>query len=129
MKFLIFSISDRTVGPGKTYNTIQAAISASNYKDTIIVDEGTYLLNETIDIQGKGLIIRSAYSSPANTTIDCNGAVNIALNIYYGSFDSQFIGFTIRNCYHAVVVSNYAGITLSKMIISQNSNRTSEYKV
>ena len=82
------AIADVIHVPGD-FTTIQAAIDAAQPGDEIVVASGTY--GETIDLQGKPLILRSS-SGATFTAIDARGAGSVIR----GAGDGAFIeGFTI----------------------------------
>jgi len=78
------------------YPTIQSAIDSAINGDTIIVAPGTY--NETINLQGKGVTLRSSEpNSPELTIINgCGlGSVVTFAGGETADADCEFIGFTI----------------------------------
>jgi parallel beta-helix repeat protein len=83
------------VGPsGYPYTSIQAAITAANAGDTVLVHDGTYL--ENINFSGKAITVRSA-NGAAGTIIDGNASGSVVtFNSGEGS-GSILDGFTIRN--------------------------------
>jgi predicted outer membrane repeat protein len=91
------------------YSTIQAAISASNNGDTVLVAEGTHTGsgNRDIDFLGKAITVRSTDpcdpSIVAATIIDCNGTAedpHRGFSFHSGEgLDSVVQGMTIRNGY------------------------------
>lgn len=68
------------LGPGKVllvpqqYATIQAAIDAAQFSDTVLVSEGIY--HENIKYKGKGIVVTSRY----NTTKDWQTVVNTIID-------------------------------------------------
>ena len=76
------------------YATIQAAINAAAYHDTVLVKSGTYV--ETINFSGKAITLRSE-SGPEVTTIDGNRAGSVVLFENAEGIDSVLEGFTITN--------------------------------
>ena len=83
------------VGPsGYPYTSIQAAITAANAGDTVLVHDGTYV--ENINFSGKAITVRSA-NGAAGTIIDGNASGSVVtFNSGEGS-GSILDGFTIRN--------------------------------
>jgi parallel beta-helix repeat protein len=83
------------VGPsGYPYTSIQAAITAANAGDTVLVHDGTYV--ESINFSGKAITVRSA-NGAAGTIIDGNASGSVVtFNSGEGS-GSILDGFTIRN--------------------------------
>ena len=80
-----------TVGPGGSYSTITAAITAATSGDRIEVGPGTY--NETIDLAGKDLDVIGT-SGPAVTTLEPATAF-LAVVVYDGGEAGSLEGFTI----------------------------------
>lgn len=83
------------VGPsGCPYTSIQAAITAANAGDIVLVHDGTYV--ENISFLGKAVTVRSA-NGAAGTIIDGNASGSVVtFNSGEGS-GSILDGFTIRN--------------------------------
>jgi len=80
------------------YETIQAAITAANNGDTIIVTDGTYHEHD-IDLQGKSIHLKSLKSDggPYACTIDCH-SLGRGFILDSGEDENCIIeGFTIRN--------------------------------
>ena len=81
------------------YATIQAAVTAANTGDTVLVADGTYTgaANRNIDFGGKDLIVKSASGNPANCVIDCQQG-GCAFILQSGETAQSLIaGFTITN--------------------------------
>ena len=107
------------------HSTIQAAIDAASYGDTVIVAPGTY--PERIDFKGKAITIQGS-SDATDTVIDGQGlgSVVTALN---GTGPARLNGFTITNGLSMLPKSFGGGIyceggtapTLSNLIVEKNS--------
>ncbi len=96
---------------GRTYPTIQSAISAANNGDTVEIPQGVWSGsgNVNLDVESKKIIIRSTLNDPDvpewdiinNTIIDCQGSRdnrNRAFTIDNGQDETfQIIGITIKN--------------------------------
>jgi len=80
-----------TVGPGLGYSTIGAAASSAVSGDEILVDPGLY--EESLDLAGKDLTIRSTDGSAVTTIVPAVGAVAIAWDQGEGGV---LEGFTLR---------------------------------
>ena len=79
------------------YPTIQAAVTAANVNDTVLVADGTYTGagNYNIDFGGKDLTVQSASGNPAACIINCQQA-GCAFILKGGeTVKSRIIGFTI----------------------------------
>lgn len=87
--------TDRTVGVGEQYSTIQAAVNASKSGDTIDVYSGTYTEQVTIPAGLNNLTVEAAMGASATiqapSTLDSTGAiVHVA-----GAFNTNIAGFAI----------------------------------
>jgi hypothetical protein len=89
--------------------TIQAAIAAAAFQDTILVAPGTY--HETIDLLGKTIHLESA-GGPDATIIDGDGAALVVK--LQSELGASITGFTIRN--GVTGIGGSSGIT-SMMIV------------
>ena len=79
----IYGATNRYVGPDEIYKTIQAAIDAADAGDTIIVKDGTYI--EEITINKANLVLKSennlgAIIRPLGTPTNNGAAVYISTN-------------------------------------------------
>ncbi|MCH2146785.1 MAG: right-handed parallel beta-helix repeat-containing protein [Phycisphaerales bacterium] len=82
------------------FNTIQAAIDASNNGDLILVHAGTYTSNqgsEVVNLLGKTITLQSV-SGPTKTIIDGSGKQRGILCVNGESNATTIEGFTIQNC-------------------------------
>lgn len=114
--------ADRTVGPGKTYATIQAAYNAADSGDTITVDDGTYAedggsgylaltSDKNITIRSAsgtatGVIVKAASSTSTvvchtngnltleNLTIDGTGLTSISFGALHSNASSDNVTCT-----------------------------------
>ncbi len=94
-----------TVGVGKDFSGIQAAINAAQDGDTILVSPGTY--NEPLTITGKAITIASEFYTTGDlslidqTIIDGGGSFQDAdpdvVRFAESASGSQLIGFTVQN--------------------------------
>src|SRR5262245_2486473 len=74
--------------------TIQSAINAADYGDTVLVAPGTY--SEHIDFKGKAITVRSE-SGPQVTIIDGGNADSVVVFTSGERRDSVLNGFTLQN--------------------------------
>lgn len=88
-----------TVGPGKTYATIQAAVTAANGGDIIEVYSATYQENVNIPGGKNGLIVREAAGETAILDGTAVGNPKVAFRISSDNVTIQ--GFTIQNYYYS----------------------------
>ena len=78
------------------YNSIQAAIIASNNGDTVLVDNGIY--NETINFLGKEITVKNASGTALGTIIDGGSSSGSVVTFNLGETSNTILeGFTIRN--------------------------------
>ncbi|NMX21533.1 hypothetical protein C5S30_03690 [ANME-1 cluster archaeon GoMg4] len=129
----VASATDIYVGPGETYTTIQAAVTAATAGDTIIVRNGTY--HENVDVD-KRLTIRSENGS-TNCIVNASDSnnhvfdvqsdyVNISGFTINGATDVTMAGICLYNAEHCNisdnnVTNNNHGIYLKS---SSNNNLT-----
>ena len=78
------------------YATIDAAVDAAGYFDTVLVADGTYTGegNTTIYTDDDQITIKSE-NGPESCIIDCEGSDDWA---FYVQYDGVIDGFTIRDC-------------------------------
>ena len=119
-------VAAATLNVPAQYATIQAAVTAAQSGDTVVVADGTYsgAGNRDIDFGGKGLTVRSASGDPARTVIDCGGSASANHRGFYlhsGETGAVISGFTIKNGYEATDSGGgvYGG-TLTKCVITGN---------
>jgi hypothetical protein len=120
----------RYVGPGETYTTIQAAISAANAGDIIIVAPGTYVeytgtpgagcaLTIPWFADGAGGLTIESSGGAANTIIDCGTA---AWGVQMVSNQITFTGFTVKNAYSVINQVSGKDHNLSNLVITDFVN-------
>lgn len=116
------------VGQGQAYTTIQSAIDAAKTGDTILVNEGTYMENPRIKMNGISIIGKNA----EKTIIDGR---KTSSGIRIDEMNNVVIkGFTIRNSAGAgqedagVVIYKGNGNTVSNLIITGNLAGISIYQ-
>ncbi|KPA15065.1 RCC1 repeat-containing protein [Candidatus Magnetomorum sp. HK-1] len=76
------------------YTSIQLAIDAASFSDTVFVSDGTYY--ETLDFQGKAIRIESIHGSNA-TTIDAKNSGSVVRFAHQETNTSILKGFTLKN--------------------------------
>jgi hypothetical protein len=120
-------VDDDYVNPTDPYfNTIQAAIDASNSGETIHVYPGTYN-EDDLTANSHSLIIESDYADTGdwknveNTMINAAGFGCTALTLS-GNYDFEINGFTIQKGIRGIYCSNYASLDLLNCIVEDNSN-------
>jgi parallel beta-helix repeat protein len=111
------------VGNNAMYPTIQSAINASVYSDTIIVKDGTYLENIIVD---KPLKIRSENGYTSTTLIPLDSSSR-AIQVI--SDNCLIQGFSIYSCnsYAIYVTGNHC--TISNNMIGLNENKTNRVSI
>jgi len=116
------------VGQGQAYTTIQSAIDAAKTGDTILVNEGTYMENPRIKMNGISLIGKNTEKTiidgrKASSGVRVDEMNNVVIN-----------GFTIRNSSGGgqedagIVIYKGNGNTISNLIIKGNSVGISIYQ-
>ncbi|MEM7228398.1 MAG: choice-of-anchor Q domain-containing protein [Planctomycetota bacterium] len=89
---LTASLHAETLHVPAQYSSIQAAINASADGDEVVVAPGVY--NESVNLMGKGIVVRGAEGAEA-TTIDATGWNNACMRITSGEgADTVIEGFT-----------------------------------
>jgi hypothetical protein len=104
------------------YLTIQQGIDAAVPGDTVLVRDGTYLLDSPLDFYGKSIIVRSE-NGAKNCILDGQQATRIATFHSSEGSDAVLSGFTIRNGFSPNGSGIYiyaASPTISDCIISTN---------
>jgi len=83
------------------HSTIQAGIDAAAENDTVMVADGTYILNGNydIDFDGVNLVLMSESGNPDDCIIDCQGTASDRRRGFYfhhdETADSRVVGFTV----------------------------------
>ena len=70
---------------------LQSAVDAAGDGDTVLVDDGVYLLSQQIEITNKAIVMRSLHG-PGSTTVDGN---NTTRCFYVGHSNAVVDGFSI----------------------------------
>src|SRR5262245_6154975 len=81
--------------PSAQHPTIQSAIDAADYGDTVLVAPGTY--HEHIDFKGKAITVTSESGRPEDTIIDGGDAYPVVSFISGEGRGSAINGFTLQN--------------------------------
>ena len=81
------------VGEGKAYSDIATALANARSGDTVLVDAGTYPIEETLALPS-GVTLQSASGSWAGTAIDAQGKCQ---GVFLSDADSVISGFTVMN--------------------------------
>ncbi len=123
--FLFFSTTgfSATIYVPDHYPTIQGAILAAPYGDTIIVRPGTYV--ENIDFRGKAITLQSEQGA-AVTTIDGGQIGRVVIFQSEEGVESVLDGFTIRNGYFVaggsgIYCDDHTSPTILNNIITENT--------
>jgi hypothetical protein len=83
------------MAPSAQHPTIQSAIDAADYGDTVLVAPGTY--HEHIDFKGKAITVTSESGRPEDTIIDGGDAYPVVSFISEEGRGSVINGFTLQN--------------------------------
>ncbi|MBO0859818.1 MAG: hypothetical protein J2P21_15410, partial [Chloracidobacterium sp.] len=83
------------MAPSAQHPTIQSAIDAADYGDTVLVAPGTY--PEHIDFKGKAITVTSESGRPEDTIIDGGDAYPVVSFISGEGRGSTINGFTLQN--------------------------------
>ena len=111
------SAATLTVGPAKTYSTINSAVIAAVPGDTIIVKPGIYF--ENVLISTPDLTIRSESGNPDDTVVQAAfpGAPVFTVSIFNVIID----GFKISNGQYGVLLSSAINCTVSNCVATGNT--------
>src|SRR3954467_8539286 len=118
-----------SVGSGKTYSTIAAAITAVKDGDTINMDAGTYtndwsLINNNITLQGVGgqvNIVSSGLISNGKAIFVTNGDITINNFTFSGALVSDHNGAGIRMESGNLVLNNDGFFNNQMGVLTGNS--------
>jgi len=118
-------VSPGATGDGTTnttpIGTIQAAVNAAGWSDTIILGPGTYTGtgNVAVNFGGKALKVISSSLTPTCVVIDCQYTPNMAFIANLGEDTRTTLsGVTIQNCRGGgVVISAGSALTIANSVI------------
>jgi hypothetical protein len=88
------------------YSTIQAAITAAQPGDEVVIADGVYTgtSNKSLDFAGRAITVRSASGDPAACIIDCQGSWR-GFYFHTGETSASVVqGLTIREMLRAEVL-------------------------
>ncbi len=110
------------------YPTIQAAIDAANFGDTVEIADGTYTGpgNRDLRLYGKPITVRSAGGDPSMCVIDCELSGRGFDLAFQETPASVIEGLTITNGQvaglgGAILCTDFSGATIRNCVLSANS--------
>lgn len=95
------------------FATIQKGLSSCANKDTVIVSNGTYIIDSQLEITAEQVNLMSLTGNPADVIIDCRECRGIFSN----SWKSRIVGVTVQN---GLTDTAGAGIRLSTSALVSN---------
>ncbi|MCP4112418.1 MAG: hypothetical protein GY749_43985 [Desulfobacteraceae bacterium] len=121
--------NDISVGPGKTFDTIQDAIDAANEGDTIYVQSKNTPYEENLIVNKAGIIIKSSNKAEImgsqNRPVVSIARMNVTLNgfIIYCSPSIDDTGISIVAADNCTITDNEIKSTTVGMYIASNNNK------
>ena len=85
-----------TVGSGKDYSTIEAALAAANTNDTISIDAGTYT-EYHLDFYDAGLTIKAASEVTGSVILDGEGSTSKEYAFWAYASGTTYQHLTMKN--------------------------------